>query len=256
VQTLFLNELTEQADVVLPAATFLEQDGTTTNFHGRVQTLKQVFKPRERRDERGNTLSACAPDWMIFAKLAQLLGQDWNIRSIGALTQEVKSVPKALPAESKFSAVSYEAAPAVLPEGSLRLLSGPMLYDGGESFEFCERLKFVVPDPFISINRTDARRLGIENKATVEVKSSRGTLQLVAKVGRDVKAGTVWMPRRLRDVRSSTLIEPNASFTAVTITKIADAPPEPELTHGARIDANAAEEKQPTIVEHGPVAGQ
>jgi anaerobic selenocysteine-containing dehydrogenase len=81
-----------------------------------------------------------------------------------------------------------------------------------------------VPTPYIEINRADARRLGIENKATVEVKSGRTSTQVRAKVGRSVKEGTVWMPWRLWDVQVNRMIEPGAPFTAVTLTKVADAP--------------------------------
>src|SRR5690606_5466932 len=73
-QSLFLNEISEHADVVLPVASFLEQEGSTTSFYGKVQQLTQVFKPRERLDEDGYVLSACAPDWIIFTKLLLLLG--------------------------------------------------------------------------------------------------------------------------------------------------------------------------------------
>jgi predicted molibdopterin-dependent oxidoreductase YjgC len=223
VQSLFLNELTEHADVVLPAATFMEQEGTTTNFAGKVQTLKQVFRPRERRDSQGNTLSACAPDWIIFTKLLQLLGKDQNILNVSGWTQRFRTLPISQNASASFVTVNYEASPAALPEGSLRLLSGPVLYDGGDSFPHCERLNLVTPEPFVAIHRSDARKLGIENGATVEVKSIKGRVRVLAKVGRNVKEGTVWMPRRLRDVQINQLIDAKAPFNAVTITKVADA---------------------------------
>ncbi|MBV9470927.1 MAG: molybdopterin-dependent oxidoreductase, partial [Abitibacteriaceae bacterium] len=229
VQTLFENELTEHADVVLPAASFMEQDGTTTNFHGKVQNLKQVFRPRERRDDDGNTLSACAPDWIIFTKLAQLLGKDFGYTRVGDWTQQFKALPALTPNEVRFTPVTYEASPAVAPEGTFQLLTGNLLYDGGESFPYCDRLNRVVPEPFVYINRADARKLGIENLALVEVKSARGAVQVRAKLGREVKAGTVWMPRRLRAVQVNRIIEVDKPYTAVTLTKLQDAPPKETL---------------------------
>jgi hypothetical protein len=47
-----------------------------------------------------------------------------------------------------------------------------------------------------------------------------------AKVGRNVREGTVWMPWRLWDTRLNRIIETDAPFTAVTLTKVADAPKE------------------------------
>jgi hypothetical protein len=126
VQTLFLNELTGAGRRGAARSNLLEQDGTTTNFHGKVQTLKQVFKPRERRDERGNTLSACAPDWIIFTKLLQLLGKDPGFTTASQWSQKFRALPQASNAVGKFTPVAYEASPAVLPEDSLRLLTGPL----------------------------------------------------------------------------------------------------------------------------------
>jgi predicted molibdopterin-dependent oxidoreductase YjgC len=225
VQTLFENEVTEHADVVLPAASFLEKDGTTTNFHGKVQNLKMVFKPRERRDDRGNALAACAPDWVIFTRIAQLLEANWNITNAQQWTQQWRALSAPTNAQLRFAPVTYDASPATLPAGTLRLLTGNLLYDGGESFNYCERLKLVVPQPFVHINRADGRRLGIENNALVEVKSARGAAQVRARLGRQVKEGTVWMPRRLWDVRLNRIVELDKPFTAVTLTKLEDAPP-------------------------------
>jgi NADH-quinone oxidoreductase subunit G len=225
VQSLFENEITELADVVLPAASFLEQDGTTTNFAGRTQNVKQVFRPRERRSESGDTISACAPDWMIFTKLAQLLGTEWGYRQAADITRHVKSIPALPTAETKFNVVNYETSPAALPEGSLRLLTGALLYDGGESFQYCDRLNKVVPVPFAHLNRADARRLNLETGCLIELKTAKGSVKVRLKVGRMVKEGTIWMPRRLRDVRASALLDGDSPFTAVTITKLEDAPP-------------------------------
>jgi NADH-quinone oxidoreductase subunit G len=235
VQTLFENEFTQNADIVLPAATFLEQDGTTTNFAGRVQPLKQVFRPRERRDERGNTLSACAPDWVIFTKLMQLLGKDAGILDARGWTERFRALPTTQAANAQLQVVNYEVPQSALHQGtdanenSLRLLHGPLLMDGGESFPFCERLNLRVPEPFVALHRADARKLGLENGATVEVRTSKGTVRVLAKVGRSVKEGTVWMPTRVRNVNVNQLLLIDAPFTDVQIVKIADAAPDETL---------------------------
>ncbi|MDQ3814735.1 MAG: NADH-quinone oxidoreductase subunit NuoG [Armatimonadota bacterium] len=227
VQTLFENDLTKYADVVLPAASFLEKEGTTTSFHGKVQNLKRVFRPRERRDDEGHTLSACAPDWVIFTKLAQLLGAGWDHTRALDWTQEFKAQPGATSAEVRFSAAHQDMTPVTAPEGQLRLVIGNLLYDGGESFTYCERLNRVVPAPFVHIHRADARRLGIEHGALVEVRSNRGAVRVRAAVGRMVKEGQAWMPRRLRDVQINQIAETDKPATLVTITKLEDAPPLP-----------------------------
>lgn len=225
VQALFESEITAHADVVLPAASFLEQDGSTTTFAGKVQNLKQAFRPRERRDDAGNTLSACAPDWVIFTKLAQLLGADFGYKQVGDVTKQWKAIPLPEKPESTFVPVEFEASPANVPDDSLRVLSGSYFYDGGESFTYCERLNKVVPEPFVYINRSDARKLGLNNNDLVELKTSRTSARVRANIGRTVKEGTVWIPQRLGDVRANQLLEAGAAFTGATITKLEDAPP-------------------------------
>ncbi|MDH4027700.1 MAG: molybdopterin-dependent oxidoreductase [Nitrospirota bacterium] len=44
-QTSYMTELAKQADVVLPAATYLESDGTITGYLGRDKDLKKAVKP-------------------------------------------------------------------------------------------------------------------------------------------------------------------------------------------------------------------
>jgi anaerobic selenocysteine-containing dehydrogenase len=122
-------------------------------------------------------------------------------------------------------------------------VTGNLLYDGGESFRYCERLGRVVPEPFIYLNRADARKLGIGNGALVEVKSARGAAQMRAKVGRQVKEGTVWMPRRLRQVQANKIVEAGTLHTFVTLTKLQDAPVEqhamPADTHAVGVGQGA-----------------
>jgi len=61
VQDLFLTETAQLADVVLPAATFAEKDGTFTNTERRVQRVRKALNPP------GNAL----PDWEIVQAIAQ-----------------------------------------------------------------------------------------------------------------------------------------------------------------------------------------
>jgi NADH-quinone oxidoreductase subunit G len=64
VQELKLTETCEFADVVLPAASFAEKDGTFVNIEGREQRIRQAMPPRG--DSR--------PDWRILSDLMARLG--------------------------------------------------------------------------------------------------------------------------------------------------------------------------------------
>jgi NADH-quinone oxidoreductase subunit G len=68
VQELFETETTKYADVVLPAASFAEVDGTYTNNTGFVQRVRQAIEP----------LHQSKPDWLITSLIAREMGVDFG----------------------------------------------------------------------------------------------------------------------------------------------------------------------------------
>ena len=80
---LFISEVSEfarQADVILPAASFAELDGTFTNNDGFVQRVRKSIDP----------VHQSLPDWMIAARLANELGVDFGFeRSATAVFREI-----------------------------------------------------------------------------------------------------------------------------------------------------------------------
>ena len=76
VQEMFLTETCDHADVVFPAASFAEVDGTFTNNAGNVQRVRKAIEP----------LNQSKPDWMITALIAREIGSeiapDWSPSAI------------------------------------------------------------------------------------------------------------------------------------------------------------------------------
>src|SRR4051812_16277181 len=71
-QDLFLNDMTERfADVVLPASSFAEKDGTFTNTERRVNRVRKALEPPGEARE----------DWRIVVQLANALGAGWRYGS-------------------------------------------------------------------------------------------------------------------------------------------------------------------------------
>jgi len=64
-QDLFISETAQYADVILPAASFAEKEGTFTNTERRVQRVRRAIAPRG--DSR--------PDWWIISQIAQKMGE-------------------------------------------------------------------------------------------------------------------------------------------------------------------------------------
>lgn len=68
VQEMFETETTNFADVVLPAASFAEIDGTYTNNAGNVQRVRQAIEP----------LNQAKSDWVITSLIAREMGADFG----------------------------------------------------------------------------------------------------------------------------------------------------------------------------------
>ena len=70
VQELFLTETALAADVIFPAASFAEIDGTYTNNGGLVQRVRQSIPP----------VHQSKPDWAVTSLLAQAMGTDFGFQ--------------------------------------------------------------------------------------------------------------------------------------------------------------------------------
>jgi predicted molibdopterin-dependent oxidoreductase YjgC len=83
VQDIFLTETAAMADVVLPATTFAEKDGTFTNTERRVQRIRRVIDPIG--ESRG--------DWEIVSEIAQRMGEEgFEFKDSASVLEEIASV--------------------------------------------------------------------------------------------------------------------------------------------------------------------
>jgi NADH-quinone oxidoreductase subunit G len=86
VQELFETETTDYADVVFPAASFAEVDGTYTNNTGFVQRVRKAIDP----------VHQSKPDWMITTMLAKEMGVDFGYSL--STTAVFKAIADSIPA--------------------------------------------------------------------------------------------------------------------------------------------------------------
>ncbi|HLG76828.1 MAG TPA: NADH-quinone oxidoreductase subunit NuoG [Ktedonobacteraceae bacterium] len=68
VQDLLLTETAQQADVVLPAVSFAEKDGSMTNVDHHVQAIRRALRP----------LPGAKADWEILVALANAMDAQWS----------------------------------------------------------------------------------------------------------------------------------------------------------------------------------
>lgn len=92
VQELFETETTAMADVVFPATSFAEMDGTYTNNTGFVQRVRKAIEP----------VHQAKPDWMITSMLAKELSVEFGYNM--AATAVFKAISDSVPA---YSGIRY-----------------------------------------------------------------------------------------------------------------------------------------------------
>jgi NADH-quinone oxidoreductase subunit G len=101
VQELFENETTGFADVVLPAASFAEIDGTYTNNDGFVQRVRKSIEP----------VNQSKPDWLIVSQVAKELGVDFGFEmSASSVFRELAERTPAY-ANLRYPALKDETGP-------------------------------------------------------------------------------------------------------------------------------------------------
>ena len=82
VQDIFMTETAKLADVVLPAASFLERSGTMTTIERRLKHLAAVIEP----------LQESKPDWQILQAVAERMGVPLNYASDAAILKEIRTL--------------------------------------------------------------------------------------------------------------------------------------------------------------------
>lgn len=101
VQELFETETTQYADVVLPAASFAEVDGTYTNNTGFVQRVRKAIEP----------VHQAKADWIITSLIAREMGADFGYNFSAPMV--FKAIADAVPAYAglRYPALKDESRP-------------------------------------------------------------------------------------------------------------------------------------------------
>jgi predicted molibdopterin-dependent oxidoreductase YjgC len=192
---LFEDSFRGLADLVLPGTSYLERDGTTVNLEGRLQ--------RQRRA----VLAPCPDELAWIAKLAERFGvelspyaslvfDEVSAACFGGIAfadvGETSELPE--PTQSQAPPADWTASAAEQPGGMLRLVAYRPLFSG-PAVDRTPELDFQRPPAEVQLARADARARGIRNGQTVTVSSNGTSVQLRARIAKDLAAGTVRVPR-------------------------------------------------------------
>ena len=237
VQELFMTDTAAEADVVLPAAGWGEQEGTFTSGERRVQWLRKAQEPPE-----GAML-----DWKIMEEIAVRMGRPrelfhyenaaeiWEeIRELApsyyGITHERLLKPEGVhwpcldpedPCEplmhkdkfahpdglGVFQALEHRGPVEVVDdEYPLLLTTTRILFHYHAAMtRRCETLDKEVPTGFIEINTEDAKERGILNNEIVKAYSRRGEIEIPARVTDDIKKGIVNIPMHFTECAANML---------------------------------------------------
>lgn len=220
VQDLFLTETARMADVVLPAASFAEKDGTFTNTERRIQRIHRALDPPG--EARG--------DWEILADVSSRLGYPMKYDGPAAIMEEIASltpsyggirfnrlengglqwpcpsldhpgtamlhVERFTCGKGRFHAIE-NIPPAELPSGEYPLLlnTGRILehWHTGSMSRRATVLNALVPEGCVEIHPEDASRFGLNQGDTVNLESKRGRIQTKVKKTRRTPPGQAFM---------------------------------------------------------------
>lgn len=222
VQDIFLTETAEFADVILPAASYAEKDGTFTNTERRVQRIRKAVKAP----------GLARPDWEILSELLDRLGLPGHYQSVEDIFTEIyKLTPiyggmnynriddnglqwpcpttdhpgtKYLYSDgftklgkAKFTPIHY-MGPQELPDHDypLILTTGRSLYHFHTKTmtDRTEGLKATMPDNFIQMSPTTAKQYQIDHNEFIIVSSRRGETKAKVQITSTIDDGVVFMP--------------------------------------------------------------
>jgi predicted molibdopterin-dependent oxidoreductase YjgC len=233
VQDLFMTEAASLAEVVLPAASFAETDGSYTNLTGRLQAVRAGMRPP----------GQARPDWWIIVQLARRMVDSkrqraWDFsRPADVLSEIARVVPgyrgvdyarmkdigwqppvKQPAARRAFVRAELDVTPRD-PEYPLALVTGRLLYDRGMLLRLSEPTQNLVPEAFIMIHPSDAEELGLSDGDSVSVISPQGRLRFSLKVGEEIVPGAAFAPANLSDAPLSVLLADRWALPYVRIVK-------------------------------------
>ena len=222
VQDIFPTPTTEYADVILPAASYAEKDGTFTSTERRVQRVRKAIEP----------VGQSRSDWEILCDVARRAGYDqMSYNSAGEIMDEVAAVTPI------YGGISYERIDQVGLQwpcldkdhpGTPVLHSGkfsrglgmfspaeyrpsvelpdkdyPFLLSTGRCYfhfhtgTMTRRSRLLDREerfPYVEISLEDAKELRIHDRQWIYVATRRGEVKVMARVTDIAKKGVLFMP--------------------------------------------------------------
>lgn len=233
VQDIFLTETAQLADVVLPAASFAEKDGTYTNTERRARRLRKALRAP----------GIARADWEIISQLAGKLGYKMDYTDPGKILDEINRltpiyggitwdrvskqnglqwpctdenhpgtpvlhVGKFARGKGLFHAIPFLEAKELPDEEYFLILTTGRVREHFHTGTMSRRsytLDKIYPTGVVEVHPQDAKKLGISDGDKVQVESRRGKVELAAQVIDKTAPGTVFMAFHFKEAPANRL---------------------------------------------------
>jgi predicted molibdopterin-dependent oxidoreductase YjgC len=239
-QDIFINETGEMADVILPATSFAEKDGTFTNSDRRIQRVRTAVPPVG--DSRADWDIICDIGRRVEQRLGWHMTHGFDYADPEAIWEEMRQVTP------DFWGITYERleheggvhwpCPALdhpgtpflfaedFPRGKgkfweveygteseqpdaeypFNLSTGRVLYHwSGSTMTGRSQLEQIYPEATCEMHPDDATKLGLETGDWVSVSSRRGTITLRLLVTERSPRNTIFIPFHFAEAAANLL---------------------------------------------------
>jgi formate dehydrogenase alpha subunit len=231
---IFPTETTEMADVVLPAASWAEKDGTFTSAERRIQRVcRAIDPPGEARTEReiacelltrlgiaasysssANVMDEIASLTPIYGGIGYdrlgLEGCMWPCPTRDHPGTEIlfSQIFPTTTGRASFWPVEHldpqetpnEEYPLILTTGRIGHRFHTETMTNRSNLPECN-----MPRPAVEVNQEDARSLGISDREKVLVETRRGKICIEAKVTTDIPSGIIFVPFHFAEAPANAL---------------------------------------------------
>ncbi|NRB20370.1 MAG: formate dehydrogenase subunit alpha [Rhodobacteraceae bacterium] len=258
VQDIFLTETANYADIILPASTLYEKNGTVSNTNRQVQRVRPAVPPPGEARE----------DWLITTDLAKRIGLNWDYSDVSEVFNEMKLNMKSLNnitwERLKTETITYPSLTPTDPGQAIVFGDGfpradgrakftpasviapdeapdaeyPMIMTTGRQLEHWHTgsmtrrslvLDAVEPEANCSLNPKTLRQMGVEPGEMVRLTTRRGSIEIMARADRAIAEDMVFVPFAYVEAAANVLTNPaidpygkipEFKFAAVRIEKV------------------------------------
>ncbi|RPD93035.1 formate dehydrogenase subunit alpha [Aureibaculum marinum] len=222
VQELFMTATSKMADVILPASSYFEKNGTFTNGERRVQRVNKVIEPIGNTKPDGqiiidmmHKLGYTQPTGLtydaakIIEEIADVIpfmkgltwerlgtnGLQWPINADGTDTKTLHVNGAFKKGKGTFHHFDFEESPEIVEHGTnypFILTTGRELehYNSGTMTRRTDN-QYLLAKDYLEVHPKDAKRKGVTNDDMVKIFSDRGSVTIPVKISKNVKKGVL-----------------------------------------------------------------